>query len=404
MQAASNRTFICSVVFLDIVEYTKKPVAEQIVFKERLNNLLTEALADVPVNDRIILDTGDGAALSFIGDPEDALLASLSLRDALAIAQPLGPQMKLRIGINLGPVKLVKDINSHPNIIGDGINVAQRVMSFAAPGQILVSRSFHEVVSRMSDDYGLLFHYEGSRTDKHVREHEVYAVQPGVPINRRAARRRELSQSQGKPVLDRLAGSASFIADGLRHSPRVSTALTVVAILAVAVGIRLQREPTAPVAAPAATPPKVAIARPSASTKPAPESVAKAAPSGDKTAGTASARQPAAATAKTKPPAGKGQAPADSPKPSAAGGAGKLVLTVTPWGEIYVDGRHVGTTPPVYEVPLAAGSHRLEIRHPDFPAHARTVEIQAGRRVAVTHWFQPKEQPNPVDSLRRVWK
>ncbi len=41
----------------------------------------------------------------------------------------------MRAGINLGPVRLVRDINSQPNIIGDGINVAQRVMSFAQPGR-----------------------------------------------------------------------------------------------------------------------------------------------------------------------------------------------------------------------------------------------------------------------------
>ena len=67
------------------------------------------------------------------------------------------------------------------NIIGDGINVAQRVMSFARPGQLLVSRSFYEVVSCLSRDYAKLFHHEGSRTDKHVREHEVYAVVGGTP-------------------------------------------------------------------------------------------------------------------------------------------------------------------------------------------------------------------------------
>lgn len=38
-----NRTFICSVLFLDIVEYSSKPVAMQIRVKERLNRLLTDA-------------------------------------------------------------------------------------------------------------------------------------------------------------------------------------------------------------------------------------------------------------------------------------------------------------------------------------------------------------------------
>ena len=44
---------------------------------------------------------------------------------------------------------------------------------------MLVSRSYYEVMSCLSEDYAKLFHYEGSHTDKHVREHEVYTV--GVP-------------------------------------------------------------------------------------------------------------------------------------------------------------------------------------------------------------------------------
>jgi hypothetical protein len=60
--------------------------------------------------------------------------------------------------------------------VGDGINVAQRVMGFADPGQILVSRTYYDAVSRLSPEYAGMFHYQGSRTDKHVREHEIYAI------------------------------------------------------------------------------------------------------------------------------------------------------------------------------------------------------------------------------------
>ncbi|MBK6981010.1 MAG: hypothetical protein IPH30_05605 [Betaproteobacteria bacterium] len=178
----ANRTFICSVVFIDLVGYSKKPVAEQIRLKTSLTNNLSEAIKDIPVNDRIILDTGDGAAISFLGDPEDALFTTLSLRDAMVRDNQTATQVEqsgddsVRMGINLGPVKLVKDINGHPNIIGDGINVAQRIMSFARPGQIVVSRSYYDVVSNLASEYAKLFTYEGSRTDKHVREHEIYVV------------------------------------------------------------------------------------------------------------------------------------------------------------------------------------------------------------------------------------
>src|SRR5882672_8402501 len=175
MPERANRTFICSVLFLDIAEYSRKPVSEQIQLKDRFNALIAESIRDIVPNDRIILDTGDGVAINFLGDPEDALFVAMSLRESFA--PKAGPSsLPARIGINLGPVRLVRDLNSQPNIIGDGINVAQRVMGFAKPGQILVSRSYYEVVSHISEAYTKLFRYEGSRTDKHVREHEVYSV------------------------------------------------------------------------------------------------------------------------------------------------------------------------------------------------------------------------------------
>jgi class 3 adenylate cyclase len=173
----SNRTWLCTVVFLDMVGYSNTPVSQQIAMKEQLNTFIARAIEPVATNDRLILDTGDGAALCFIGDPEDALFAALNLRNALIDQQHAQTvPLLVRIGINLGPAKLVKDINGQLNIIGDGINVAQRVMNFAEPNQILVSRSFYEVISCLSQEYAQLFHYRGLRKDKHIREHAVYEV------------------------------------------------------------------------------------------------------------------------------------------------------------------------------------------------------------------------------------
>lgn len=172
-----NQTFICSVVFIDLVEYTKKPFVEQILIKERFNTHLADAIKDISLNYRIVLDTGDGAAIGFIGDPEDALFVAMSLRDALLDDDSeMAPNLKVRIGINLGPVKILKDINNQMNMIGDGINAAERIMSFCEPGQLLVSRSYYDIVSCLSREYAQLFHYQGSRADKHIREHDVYSV------------------------------------------------------------------------------------------------------------------------------------------------------------------------------------------------------------------------------------
>jgi class 3 adenylate cyclase len=181
--SSESRTFICTVVFVDVVGYSQQSVAQQVALKRHLNGLISRSLAHVAESDRMAIDTGDGAALCFFGDPEDALFAAASLREAIT-ADP-GPNTQVRIGINLGPARVVRDLNGNRNVIGDGINVAQRVMGFAAPNQILVSRSYYEVVSHISVEYAHLFQYAGLHRDKHIREHEVYEVQvrprPGTP-------------------------------------------------------------------------------------------------------------------------------------------------------------------------------------------------------------------------------
>lgn len=201
MEERGNKTIMCSVLFLDIAEYSKKSVSGQISLKDRFNSYLSAAISSVPITDRIILDTGDGAAINFLGDVEDALKAALDLRESMLNEAPdIDPPLLVRMGINLGPVRLVRDINGQPNIVGDGINVAQRVMGFAEAGQILVSRSYYDAVSRLSPQYAGMFHYQGSRTDKHVREHEVYAIgYPGDKSVQRAAESDISGQEAGVP-------------------------------------------------------------------------------------------------------------------------------------------------------------------------------------------------------------
>ena len=150
MAEQATRTLVCSVLFIDIVGYSKKGVADQVKLKRVFNELLTAALEQVAPRERVVVDTGDGAAITFLGDPEGALFVGLAVLDKVG-------EIPVRLGINLGPVSLVKDINGRDNVVGDGINAAERVMSFAGQGQLLVSRSFFEVMSLLSADYASLF-------------------------------------------------------------------------------------------------------------------------------------------------------------------------------------------------------------------------------------------------------
>ena len=350
---SAGRTLVCSVLFLDIAEYSQKPVAEQLQLKQAFNQALAVALEHVAPRDRIILDTGDGAAITFMGDPEDALFASMAMRD-------LSATVPVRLGVNLGPVRLVKDLNGQMNIIGDGINVAQRVMSFARPGQLLVSRSFYEVVSCLSRDYANLFRHEGSRTDKHVRAHEVYAVVGATPAPRRVDEVEARTESTAPGAAGWLAGTGPF---GLRRSALVAAPLIFVAIVGAGAAL-----------APTQTAAKVEAPRP-APAKPAAVQVAPAAGGGAAViVEEAKPKKPLAARAE-KPPE----------KPS---GPGRLELAVAPWGEVLIDGKSRGLSPPLRVVELAPGSHTVEIRNSTFPAHVARVDVKPGEAVRIQHRFR----------------
>jgi len=174
-----DRTWLCSVLFMDIVNYSSQSVDVQMKWKARFNGYVGEAIRELPESERVILDTGDGAAVCFLGAPEAAMFAALHLWQCFVKDEREQQQgLRVRTGVNLGPVKLVKDINGSLNAIGDGMNVGQRIMSFAPENQIVVSQSYFQVVSCLSDDYKALFKLKGVETDKHVREHTVYSLLP----------------------------------------------------------------------------------------------------------------------------------------------------------------------------------------------------------------------------------
>lgn len=396
-EKSNSRTLICSVVFLDIVEYSRQPVVQQIKLKDRFNALLSQALQDIAVTERIVLDTGDGAAISLIGDPEDALFLATKFRDAVAAQAPDDTsQFSVRIGINLGPVRLVKDINGQPNIIGDGINVAQRVMSFALPGQALVSRSYYEVVSCLSDDYTKIFHYEGSHTDKHIREHEIYALGPTVPgLGQRPQAKRGIapgSSGSGSRSRDYAAQVSATIKTNMYRRPGLATTFAVAAILAAALVARgFRHQPEAEnIPSAAAVPATQAQA---ASPSVVAQVVAAPAVASARVAAPVVARRHAAAQHADKRLAAAAgneekKKPAGTSSPATARETAVVGLAITPWGEVYVDGAKQGVSPPLHKLRISAGEHTIEVRNTSFPSHVETIRAKPGEHIRIKYMFR----------------
>jgi serine/threonine protein kinase len=163
-----------TLMFMDLVAFSKFPMEQQVTVKARFNEITGKALKGILESSRIVIDTGDGAAVCFLGDPEEALQSALLLRGLLT--QKYKHTLSVRIGLHLGPIRMVFDINNRVNVVGDGINVAQRIMDFAHPNQIVVSRAFYDVVSCISDMSAGLFSHLGAHLDKHLRSHDIYAV------------------------------------------------------------------------------------------------------------------------------------------------------------------------------------------------------------------------------------
>src|SRR5438046_1293383 len=143
-QKAKRRLEIAHVLFMDIVDYSKRLTDEQTEALQELNQIVrnTEAVRDAQAAGTLtILPTGDGMALVFTGSVEEPVECALEISHALR-AQPSLP---VRMGIHSGPIYHVKDANGRDNIAGIGINIAQRVMDCSDAGHILVSK-------RVADD------------------------------------------------------------------------------------------------------------------------------------------------------------------------------------------------------------------------------------------------------------
>jgi serine/threonine-protein kinase len=99
-------------------------------------------------------------------------------------------------------------------------------------------------------------------------------------------------------------------------------------------------------------------------------------------------------------PASAGAAPAQEPpramQPTAKvpeqqpGGTARLILAVSPRGEIYIDGKHHGTTPPITTFDLEPGMHRIEVRSGSRKPYLTYMTVQAGDVRRIRHDFNAK--------------
>ena len=63
-------------------------------------------------------------------------------------------------------------------------------------------------------------------------------------------------------------------------------------------------------------------------------------------------------------------------------------FAISPWGEIFVDGKRVGVSPPLTSLQLEAGKHQVEVRNQAFAPYRDTVNLKPGQSLKIRHKFR----------------
>lgn len=207
---------------------------------------------------------------------------------------------------------------------------------------------------------------------------------PAVPAKAKGVAASAPADPQAATVFlpPRAAGEsgAAAAAIGDARQTRRWLALALVPLAALAAYLLLHRPPQpasgearqAPATAATRVTPAASAAAPATRAAPPPQ----AAPRPPRPAASSDAARPAPPVAPPSPPV------------AAAPAQATVTVGIHPWGEVYVDGKRIGVSPPLTRFKLDPGRHRIEIRNPGFASYRDTVDLAPGQSIKIKHKFR----------------
>jgi len=156
---------------------TKNQVKKIIVLNELI--LRTETFSKRDPISTVALPTGDGYAIGFSDSPEKPIHLAMELHKALNrynISQRGHEKLLIRVGIDMGPVYVIKDINNMDNVWGPGIILTRRVMDLAGDMNIFASARIADDVLKLSAEYKKMLHPIGNYSIKHGEELQLFNI------------------------------------------------------------------------------------------------------------------------------------------------------------------------------------------------------------------------------------
>jgi hypothetical protein len=414
---------------LEIAEYRTRSVFDQIGLTQAFRELLSFATAPATANDLVSIMREDGAILSFIADSGACFRSALAIRKATLI-QDRYRDLRLRVGIALGEVEIATDDFGFAYVSGEGRHDAERVLRHSPPNEISVARPFFELLSRTTPELAGLLECQGAcfdttgpplwlyRLDSQLRTgpQTVLAPAAAATISSLGSDSSEPAGREAQPV----PAQSTLTRPNRRR--RSLQHYSVATLLTVGVGVTVlhafreeppdlkRAEQTAnrvveTVALPTVPASQHETTRASALSN---ELIGDARRAG---ASAGSARySPRGRATSVEPRVKKTRStvvheatkPEEKPKPQGRVGThlptvteqssppierGTVFLAVKPWGEVYVDGKKIGVTPPLQSFDVSPGSRVITIKNTSFPSYRKSLAVQRDAKVTVAHDF-----------------
>ena len=175
---------------------TKDQVRKIVVLNEIIAR--TSVFANKDPRSTVILPTGDGMAIGFSDSPEKPLRLAIEIHKALTRynQSKVGKEkLLIRVGIDMGPVYVIKDLNGQDNVWGPGIILTRRVMDLAGDMQIFASERIANDIRNLSPEYKEILHPIGDYSIKHGEQLKLYNIYGEGFGNKNAARKNKLQKS-----------------------------------------------------------------------------------------------------------------------------------------------------------------------------------------------------------------
>ncbi len=171
---AHAQTQIAHILFLDIVGWSRESINAQGRLLADLSRLVTECptfQAVKAAGELMAFPSGDGMWILFKSDLTGPARCATELAQLLRTG--VGPAV--RMGIHSGPVRFQTDIAGTQTVVGDGINMAKRVMDMGDDGHIVLSSQYASWLKQF-DEWSSSVQPLGQGVTKHGEKLELFTL------------------------------------------------------------------------------------------------------------------------------------------------------------------------------------------------------------------------------------